>query len=327
MAVDSLRAPHCRGARFTPPWLMTASPHILQERLLPLCPHSGPCPLDDAPERAQQCTRVQHGMRAGEFHVVYQPIVDLHSGAAVGAEALLRWRHPERGWLRPGAFAESLHHADVAWSATRVVLEQIGRDLAALPAALPSSQQDGSDRFISLNIFPSQLLDGRLAQLIDTEFLARGGNPRTLMIELLESERLVSIDSIAEHIHALRARGLRVAIDDFGTGAWTLADLARIEFDAVKLARELLVELPASDAATSIATGALRILDALGTQAIVEGIETPGHIAWAGAFERVWGQGYAFARPQQSLADAWAYRAPIAPRTAGCTDAFTAASC
>jgi EAL domain-containing protein (putative c-di-GMP-specific phosphodiesterase class I) len=244
--------------------------------------------------------RVCEGIRNGEFSLVYQPIVDVQQGTTAGAEALLRWRHPLRGWLRPGAFESLLHHADTTWDVTAFVIEQISADLASLPAG-------GRHGFVSFNVYPSQLQDGRLKRLIETRYLARGGAPEALMIELLESEPHVACDELVANVQALRAMGLRVAIDDLGCGAWTLMDLAHIEVDVVKLARELVCPIPSSDAAMKVLDGTLRILDALGTQAIVEGIETGEQAAWAATVPRLWAQGYAFAEPRPGLADAMSW--------------------
>ncbi|WP_296663601.1 EAL domain-containing protein [Paraburkholderia sp.] len=262
-----------------------------------------PAPLiaDADATHAAQCARVCQGIREGEFSLAYQPIVDVRAGTAVGAEALLRWRHPQHGWLRPGAFAQVLHQPDVARAVTAFVIERIAADRAALPVA-------HRHKFVSFNAWPSQLEDGELERLVTTHYLARGGAPEVLMIELLESGPHVAGDELAMPVEALRKMGLKVAIDDLGCGAWTLLDLAHFEVDAVKLARELICRLPASDAAQHVVTGTLQILKALGTQAIVEGIETPEQVAWAATVPHLWAQGYAFARPMPDLAGAigWA---------------------
>lgn len=271
----------------------------------PNWPERGPAPApghariatDVGSARAEQCARVCEGIRNGEFALVYQPIVDLQRGTAAGAEALLRWRHPDRGWLRPGAFEPLLRHAGTAWEVTTFVIEQIAADLASLPAGARHG-------FVSFNVYPSQLQDGRLEQLVETRYLARGGAPEALMIELLESEPHVTCDELVANVQALRAMGLRVAIDDLGCGAWTLTDLAHIEVDAIKLARELVCRIPASDSAMKVLDGTLRILAALGAQAIVEGIETGEQAAWAATVPRMWAQGYAFAEPRPGLAEA-----------------------
>jgi EAL domain-containing protein (putative c-di-GMP-specific phosphodiesterase class I) len=244
---------------------------------------------DDGDAHAEQCARIREGIRNGEFRLVWQPIVDVREGTAVGAEALLRWQHPERGLLNPGAFEPFLHDPDVAGDITAFAIDQIAANLASLPA----SERRG---FVSFNVYPSQLRDGRLKQLVETRYLARGGAPEALMIEFVAN------------VKALRATGVTVAIDDLGSGAWTLTDLQRLEVDVVKLAGELLREIPSSDVAMKVLTGTLRILDALGVQVVVEGVETDGQAAWAETVPRLWAQGYAFSRPRADLADAigWA---------------------
>jgi EAL domain-containing protein (putative c-di-GMP-specific phosphodiesterase class I) len=252
---------------------------------------------DNGAAHAEQCARIREGIRNGEFCLAWQPIVDVRQGMAVGAEALLRWQHPKHGLLLPGAFESSLHDPDVAWDVTTFAIDQIAANVASLSAS-------GRQRFVSFNVYPSQLRDGRLKQLVETRYLARGGAPNALMIELLESEPHVACDELVANVKALRALGLTVAIDDLGSGAWKLTDLQRLEVDVVKLASELLCEIPSSDAAMKVLAGTLRILDALGTQAIVEGVETDEQAAWVATVPRLWAQGYAFSRPRPDLAGA-----------------------
>jgi EAL domain-containing protein (putative c-di-GMP-specific phosphodiesterase class I) len=220
-------------------------------------------PHADSGERA----RIGEGISKGEFSLAYQPIVDVHSAMAVGAEALLRWRHPQRGWLHPGSFEQILHTPGVAWDMTAFVIDRIFTDFATLP-------YDKRRGFVSFNVYPSQLHGGRLKELIETHYLARGAAPESLVIELLESETHVMCDELIANVQGLRSLGLRVAIDDFGAGAWTLTDLTHLEVDMVKLARELICQIPSSDAAMIVVAGTLRVLDALGTQVIAEGVET-----------------------------------------------------
>ncbi|MCC8397535.1 EAL domain-containing protein [Paraburkholderia sp. MMS20-SJTR3] len=243
----------------------------------------------------RQRNRVLEGLANREFTLAYQPVVDARGASAVGAEALLRWHHPVRGWLRPGAFIQTLEQdREIAWEATAFVVAQIAADLSASPG----TRRNG---FVSFNVYPSQLLGGKLRQLLESRYLARGHAPEALLIELLETEPQPLCDGLVEEIRRLRALGFRIAIDDFGCGSWSLLDLTRTEVDAVKLARELLQHVPAVGSATEIMLGALRILEGLGTQAIIEGVETPEQAAWVAAIPRAWAQGYAFARPQPGL--------------------------
>jgi EAL domain-containing protein (putative c-di-GMP-specific phosphodiesterase class I) len=287
--------------------IMNARMNHLPERLLAPCTHHAGSTLSSTTDYDRQCVQIRRGIREGEFSLAYQPIVDVHAGKSVGAEALLRWRHPTRGWLTPGTFADALLNAEVAWSVTAFVIGQISRDLAV------QSVTPHSCPFVSVNVYPSQLRHGRLRQLIEAEYLANGCPPEALMIELLESEPHLATKGLNAEILALRKLGLKVAIDDFGSGAWTLMDLAQIELDVVKLTRELLGNV----SGTVIADGALRILDALGTQAVIEGIETPAQLAWATAYPRVWAQGYAFARPHPDLSAALGWTNAIVHRESG----------
>lgn len=250
--------------------------------------------------------RICDGVLAGEFSVAFQPIIDVHSGRTVGAEALLRWQHPEFGQLLPGAFVKALMKPEAAWATTAFVIDEVCRQLSAsMTISSAAAHENGTElQFVSFNVLPSQLHDPRLETLILCSSLMHRINPSQILIELLECEPIVDQAELQQDIERLQRLGVRVAIDDFGSGAWTLSDLANLRIDVVKISGKL-VNRGSLDARTKpILGGMIGLLSDLGVAAIVEGIESMDQRAWIETQKPVMAQGYGYARPQPCLRSA-----------------------
>lgn len=258
--------------------------------------------------------RICDGVVAGEFSVVFQPIIDVYSGSTVGAEALLRWQHPEIGQLSPGAFTEALLAPEAAWATTAFVIDEVCRQLSALTR---KSSEDLAEigvnvQFVSLNVLPSQLHEQRLEALIRWSTSTHQVAPSRLLIELLECEPIVDYPELQRNIERLQRLGVRVAIDDFGSGTWTLSDLANLKIDVVKLSGKL-VNRSSLDARTRpILGGMIDLLSDLGIATVVEGIESTDQQAWIETQKPVMAQGYGYAMPQPCLSSALLGRLQVA---------------
>ncbi|KOC28378.1 hypothetical protein GL58_24450 [Comamonas testosteroni] len=250
--------------------------------------------------------RICNGILAGEFSVAFQPIIDVHSGRTVGAEALLRWQHPELGQLLPGAFIKALMKPEAAWATTAFVIDEVCRQLSAsMTTSSAAVHENGAElQFVSFNVLPSQLNDPRLETLVLSSSLMYRINPSQILIELLECEPIVDQAELQQDIERLQRLGVRVAIDDFGSGAWTLSDLANLKIDVVKISGKL-VNRDSLDARTRpILGGMIGLLSDLGVAAVVEGIESMDQRAWIETQKPVMAQGYGYARPQPCLRSA-----------------------
>jgi EAL domain-containing protein (putative c-di-GMP-specific phosphodiesterase class I) len=250
--------------------------------------------------------RICDGVLAKEFSVAFQPIVDVRSGHTVGAEALLRWQHPEFGQLLPGTFAKALLAPEAAWATTAFVIDEVCRQLNASMAAASANFPESGARlqFVSFNVLPSQLHGARLEALIREALSKYRVRPSLILIELLECESIVDQAELQQDIERLRKLGVRVAIDDFGTGSWTLCDLANLKVDVVKLSGKLVNRGPLDARMWLILGGMIGLLSDLGFATVVEGIESPDQRAWIETQRPVMAQGYGYARPQPSLRSA-----------------------
>jgi diguanylate cyclase (GGDEF)-like protein len=196
-----------------------------------------------------------------------QPEVDLVTGAPAGVEALIRWKHPRRGQLSPGAFVETVENSELLTPFTRRVL-----DLALTSAAEWSAA--GLDLPVSVNVSARSLLDPAFpGQVVDALHRHRL-SPRQLVLEITESVAVSDQEIVDEVLAALRDTGVQLSVDDFGTGFSSLAFVTRVTVDELKVDRsfvEAMIDFPAAEA---IVRGAVELGARLGTRVVAEGVET-----------------------------------------------------
>jgi diguanylate cyclase (GGDEF)-like protein len=228
------------------------------------------------------------GMERDELVLHYQPIVDLATGRTAGAEALVRWQHPDEGLLMPG------HFVPIAERSELVVL--LGEKVIhAACAQLARWQELGHDDvFISVNV-SSRHFGFDLVSCVTAALRTTGANPRNLMIELTESTAVDNLDAVVASLKELRSLGVRSAIDDFGTGYCGLQYLGTLPVDSLKIDQSFVQGMTPSDAAIIGATIAMG--HSLGLSLTAEGVETPEQRRFlaAQACDRI--QGYLEAKP------------------------------
>ena len=225
----------------------------------------------------------------GELRLEFQPIVRLGSGAVMGAEALVRWRHPRRGTVAPADFLPIAEQSGLIDGIGAFVLEQAVRTAATWPRS--------ADRpaFVSVNVVPSQLRASGIAQRILATLADAGLEPRLLTIELTSG---VGGDaaSVAATLAELREAGVRVALDDFGL-ATTLADLKRVPVDEIKLAREFVGAIHGPPEEADFALSLISLAGAHDADVVAKGVESreqAWRLAEAGCR---YGQGFFFSKP------------------------------
>jgi EAL domain-containing protein (putative c-di-GMP-specific phosphodiesterase class I) len=218
----------------------------------------------------------------------YQPKVDLRTGGICGAEALVRWNHPEKGLLFPGHFVPLAEQSGLMVEMGEYViaaaLEQVQKWRAAgLPPLV-----------MSVNISARQLRSG-LADYIARALRLTGVDPRTLELELTESAAVESLDVTAAELNELRAVGVRCSIDDFGTGYCGLSYLSRLPIDVLKIDRSFIHAMTVADA--SIVKAIIALGHSLGLRVVAEGVETQEQLAYLADRGCDEVQGYLFSKP------------------------------
>ena len=223
-------------------------------------------------DAAQERLTIEQGLRTGmledQFTVFYQPIVDLGSSQVVSYEALLRWKHPERGYIPPVNFIDIAEQTGLIVELGQWVLES-----ACSWAAQLDRTDDGALPSISVNISLRQLRDPHFAQGVLRVLTATQLDPQRLVLEITESMAL-TIDYTAEILTQLRAGGIRIAIDDFGTGYATLSSLQELPVDVVKIDRSFVKDMETGSVSEAIVLAIVSMARALDFFVIAEGVET-----------------------------------------------------
>lgn len=230
---------------------------------------------------------LRRAVRDGQFELFYQPIIEIETLRMTGAEALIRWNHPERGLVSPAEFlqlAEEIHllHTIEAW-----VLEQACLQATHWPQELT----------ISVNISPTLVAHTEIAATTAHILSTTGLAPARLELEITESAILTNDPEIQRKLAELKALGVSLAMDDFGTGYSSLSYLSRFPFDRIKIDRSFVQGLRTARGGGSIVRAAAAMARDLGLKTTAEGIETAEQIDELKKFGIEHGQGYFFSSP------------------------------
>jgi diguanylate cyclase (GGDEF)-like protein len=245
-----------------------------------------------AVKRLQLETELRQALEEGQFEVHYQPIVDLPTGRTQGFEALVRWRHPERGLLAPGEFLPIAEETGLIIQLSRWVLQQSCQQLAVWNAA------GGPDRLtMSVNVADRQFWEGHLIDDIDLALGVSGVDPRCVVLEITEGVIMHDVDLACKMLEEIHSRGCRVHIDDFGTGHSSLEALHRLPIDALKIDRSFVSRLGADARSSELVRTIVLMGHNLAIGIIAEGIETGEQRDHLLTLDCQHGQGYLFSRP------------------------------
>ena len=225
-----------------------------------------------------------------QLHLVYQPIIDLATEQVTGAEALVRWTHPEHGQVSPLDFIPVAEATRAIIPIGRWVLRTACAQLAEWVAELGPLTMD-------VNVSAVQLLDPGFAADVAAILEETGVDPGLVVLELTESLLVQDADDARSVLEDLREIGVRLAIDDFGTGYSSLAYLQNFPIDIVKIDRAFVNQLGEEGRGRSLARSIIAIAGSLGIDTIAEGIETPDQAADLSALACAHGQGYHYSRP------------------------------
>jgi len=237
-----------------------------------------------------------------ELFPVFQPQVSLATGELVGLEALVRWRHPERGIVPPGEFIPVAEETGLVGLIGDFMLREGCRALRRMHlAGLPPVP-------VSVNVPTVQLRREDFLPQVMTQAEQAGLAPSLLELEITESMLMTEVDQTIGLLAALRERGFRVAIDDFGTGYSSLSYLGRLPLDRLKIDQSFVAELGRSEAAEGIVRTIIALARSLHLSVLAEGVETAEDAARLRAMGCDDAQGYHFARPLEEAALLARYR-------------------
>ncbi|MGH2962934.1 MAG: putative bifunctional diguanylate cyclase/phosphodiesterase [Solirubrobacterales bacterium] len=247
--------------------------------------------------RVAKRLRIENELRSAidreELRVHYQPVVSLASGRIAGAEALVRWEHPQHGLLAPMEFVPIAEESGLITRVGRWVLEEACRQTVSWHRANP----DRGPVEISVNMSARQLGDRELTPVVERVLDATGLDPMCLSLELTEGVLIEETEVMIGALCDLRELGVRLVLDDFGTGFSSLASLRRLPFDAIKLDRTFVERLGAERVDNAILSAVVTLAQTLELNVIAEGIETEEQLAIVRSLGCHHVQGFYYSRP------------------------------
>jgi len=241
--------------------------------------------------RHESLEHIRHALERSEFVLYYQPKVNMRTGEVIGAEALVRWQHPERGLLAPAVFLPIIENHSIIVELGEWVIDSALAQIAEWNIA-------GLDVEVSVNIGARQLLYGnfesRLAELLAGH---PGVRPKNLVLEILETSALQDITQVSRFMHACRDMGICFALDDFGTGYSSLTYLKHLPADIVKIDQSFVRDMIDYPDDRTIVQGVIELAKAFRRSVIAEGVETIMHGEVLLSLGCDQAQGYAIAHP------------------------------
>lgn len=231
-----------------------------------------------------------------EFALLYQPKVNLQTGMVVGLEALIRWRHPERGLLAPAGFLPYIEDHLISVELGEWVLD------TAL-TQLGEWQAEGLNLPVSVNISALQLQQGNFVERLSGILAAHADiDPARLELEILETNALEDLEQVCDLMHACLALGVRFALDDFGTGYSSLTYLKRLPAGVLKIDQSFVRDMLEDPDDLAIVAGVIGLARAFHREVIAEGVESAAHGAKLASLGCVLAQGFGIAHPMSAAA-------------------------
>lgn len=234
---------------------------------------------------------LRHALQRDEFDLYYQPVLDLRSGHVVGAEALLRWKHPERGLVPPDQFIGLAEESGLIEPIGEWVLRRACRQIR-----IWRDQGFGSLR-IAVNVSSRQLQRGRLISAVFSALSESGLTPSNLGIEITESAFLADMEDTTETLRKLNTMGIAISVDDFGTGYSSLSYLRRLPISTLKIDRSFVSDVTTSPDAAAIADTVIAMAHRLNLNVVAEGVEDEAQLRFLRARGCEMMQGYYFSKP------------------------------
>jgi len=244
-------------------------------------------------ERMRLEAELRSALAHDEFFLLYQPVIDLASGATRGVEALIRWDHPRRGLVSPVEFIPAAETTGLIVPIGAWVLRE------ACAQAQSWALTEGATLQLNVNVSAGQLADAGLPDVVAAALADSGLDPARLTLEITESVIMDDLPAALVALHTLRALGVKLAIDDFGTGYSSLSALRDLPVDTLKIDRSFVRGITDGTSASDLAQRIVQLADDFGLHTVAEGVEQPDQAAALTRIGCESAQGFLFSRPVQ----------------------------
>ena len=238
-------------------------------------------------------TDLRRAVERQEFFIQYQPIVSLDNFTLRGFEALVRWQHPERGFISPIDFIPVAEETRLILPIGQWVLHEACKQMRRWQRRFPSDPP----LFVSVNLSGKQFTQPDLIEQVTNILEETKIDPHSLKLEITESVVMENIETATEMLKQLRALGVQLAIDDFGTGYSSLSYLHRFPIDTLKIDRSFVTRVVDNNENTEIVRTIIMLAQNLGMDVVAEGVETNEQLALLRKLGCENGQGYFFSKP------------------------------
>ena len=239
-------------------------------------------------------SELRRALEAGDqLSLAYQPVIDSMTNRVLGFEALMRWRHPDRGPISPGEFIPVAEDSGLIIAMGDWALGEATRQIAAWRQSHPEAE----DFFVGVNVSARQLVEGNLVETVRSHLAAAEVPARALKLEVTESLLIRNPDLAVRILRALKALGIKLAIDDFGTGYSSLSYLRRFPFDMLKIDRSFVSAMREGPETREIVRTIIRLAQILGMEVIGEGVEEEEESLVLQSLGCRIVQGFAYGRP------------------------------
>ncbi|UCG73491.1 MAG: EAL domain-containing protein [Chromatiales bacterium] len=242
-------------------------------------------------ERLDLENELRAALEEGAFSLHYQPKVDIASWQVVGCEALLRWQHPERGWISPGEFVPLAEETGLILPLGRWVVEETCRQLKAWHAA------GFDDLTVAVNVSSQQFTQSDLLDSVLQIIWAAGLKAQCLEVEITESLLMQNVDETRDVLRKFREAGIKLTVDDFGTGYSSLSYLTQFPLQSLKIDRSFVRNLHVNRQDAAICSAIIAMSKELGLQVVAEGVELEEQLDYLRQHECDQIQGFLFSKP------------------------------
>ncbi|MDX6694680.1 MAG: hypothetical protein QOF02_2283 [Blastocatellia bacterium] len=236
---------------------------------------------------------LRRAVERNEFFLQYQPIITLETGAVRGFEALVRWQHPERGFVPPSEFIPIAEETGLIIPIGQWVLEEACRQLHRWHEQFPQYPP----LQISVNLSVKQFMNADLLEHIKDALRETGVDPHSLKLEITESMVMENVEAAIDMLKQMRSLGIELSIDDFGTGYSSLSYLHRFPISTLKIDRSFVSRMTGNNENAEIVRTIMMLARSLKMDVVAEGVETAEQLAQLKSLDCEYGQGYYFSKP------------------------------